>query len=72
MAISAKVTLGAGLTTSIRIRDFTLTADEPLADGGANLGPMPTELLLASVGACSAITAKLYAQRKGWDLQGVE
>ncbi|MBK8024069.1 MAG: OsmC family protein [Chloroflexi bacterium] len=72
MAINAKVTLGEGLTTTIQIRDFTLTADEPLTDGGANLGPMPTELMLAALGACSAITAKLYAQRKGWDVQSIE
>lgn len=72
MTTHAKVSLGAGLTTTIKIRNFTLIADEPLHDGGADLGPKPTELLLAALGACAAITARLYAQRKEWDLQGVE
>ncbi|MDZ4771178.1 MAG: OsmC family protein [Chloroflexota bacterium] len=72
MTTHAKVILGAGLTTTVQMRGFTLTADEPIEDGGTNLGPKPTELLLAALGSCAAITARLYAQRKAWDLQGVE
>jgi uncharacterized OsmC-like protein len=72
MTTQAKVTLGPGLTTTIQTRQFTLIADEPIEDGGADLGPKPTELMLAALGGCAAITARLYAQRKGWDLQGVE
>jgi putative redox protein len=66
------VRLDEGLQARIQVRDFSFVADEPIADGGLNSGPMPTEYLLAALGACSAITVKLYAQRKGWPLEGVE
>lgn len=46
--------------------------DEPLASGGGNQGPTPHQLLLSSLGACTAITLRMYAARKGWSLTGVE
>ncbi|WP_400192238.1 OsmC family protein [Hymenobacter sp. B81] len=49
-----------------------LLADEPLADGGQNLGPTPGELLAAALSACTCITLRMYADRKQWPLQGVE
>jgi putative redox protein len=45
-----------------------LTADEPVTRGGSDSGAEPHELLLASLGACTSITLRMYAGRKGWEL----
>jgi uncharacterized OsmC-like protein len=45
-----------------------LLADEPKALGGDDTGPTPYELLGAALAACTAMTLRLYAKRKGWPL----
>lgn len=47
-------------------------ADEPTAAGGDGTGPNPYELLASGLGACTAMTLRLYAERKGWPLKRVE
>ena len=46
-------------------------ADEPRDVGGLGSGPNPFELLSAALGACTAMTCRLYADQKGWPLQAV-
>jgi putative redox protein len=63
---------GEGYRTDIIARHHTVHADEPMADGGKDSAPTPTELFLGALGSCMAITVQMYANRKGWPLHGVE
>ncbi len=58
--------------TEIQAGNHIVMADEPTELGGGNLGFTPTELLESSLAACTAMTIRLYADRKGWDLEKVE
>ncbi|QHT71097.1 OsmC family protein [Rhodocytophaga rosea] len=55
-------------TASIRTHTHSFTIDEPIEVGGNNLGPDPYEVLLGALGACTAITLRMYAANKGWPL----
>ncbi len=63
---------GRGLSQQIEAGGHQIVADEPVSAGGQDLGPNPYELLLAALGSCSAMTVRLYADRKGWPLEGLE
>ena len=55
----------------LQARQFTWHSDEPLAAGGADLGPTPYEILLGSLAACIVITLRLYSNHKGITLPEV-
>jgi putative redox protein len=57
--------------TAIHIRHHTMIADEMVQDGGSDEGPTPMEILVGTLGACIAVTARAYAQRKHWPLEAI-
>lgn len=69
--VVARIDDDPGYTTEIKADIHHLIADEPEAVGGNDFGPDPYELLSSSLGACTAMTVKMYAKRKKWDLQEV-
>ena len=58
-------------TTQIQTKNHSMIADEPLSFKGDDFGPSPYEYVSAGLAACTAMTLKMYAQRKEWDLHEV-
>lgn len=48
-----------------------MVADEPVSFGGTDTGPSPYQFLAAGLGACTAMTIRMYARRKDWPLAHV-
>src|SRR6478752_8946588 len=57
--------------TELITNGHDLIADEPEEVGGKNLGPGPGEFLMVSLVSCTAITVRMYADRKQWSLEKV-
>ena len=60
----------SGYRADIRARTHAFATDEPRDVGGTDVAPTPYEYLLAALGGCMALTLRMYADRKGWPLQG--
>jgi putative redox protein len=64
---------GAGrYQVEVREGPATFLVDEPVAFGGLGSGPNPYELIGGALGACTVMTMRLYAERKGWALAHVK
>jgi putative redox protein len=73
--ILSKVGAAIGATpyaVAIEAGEHRLIADEPVKLGGQGKGPAPLDLLLSALGACTAATLKMYAEHKGWPLEGLD
>jgi putative redox protein len=69
VVVSADVEAGR-YVQRIEAGEHRLVADEP-PPAGSDLGPDPYALLLASLGACTSMTLRMFAARKAWPLEGV-
>ncbi len=69
---SATVDGEAGYAQKVTAGGHEFAADGPVKRGGTNTGPSPFELILASLGACTAITFRMYADRKQWNLGAIQ
>jgi putative redox protein len=68
---TANIGTGPAYLTAINADGHALSADEDPHSGGQGAGPSPFGLLLSGLGACTAITLRMYAKRKGWPLTDV-
>jgi putative redox protein len=69
--VVAETGLG-GLQLVAHAPDAAFIVDEPVSAGGLGTGPNPYDLLAAALGSCTAMTIRLYAERKAWPLTRVE
>ena len=69
---TVKASLRHGTAVDIRAGRFLWRSDEPKPAGGTDSGPTPYEFLLGSLAACTAMTLRLYANRRQIPLTGVE
>jgi putative redox protein len=70
--VRVKLPLADGFRTQIAAGGHQLIADEPAEAGGTDQGPSPYDLLLAALGACTAMTLKMYIERKRLPITEVE
>ena len=59
-------------TNDVLVGDHHLKADEPPSVGGDDAGPTPYDYLSAGLGACKSMTMRMYAERKGWDVDKIQ
>lgn len=68
MANSKVVLTNKNYLAEAKMRNHFSAIDQPVSDGGDNNGPTPVEYLLTAIGSCVAITLRMYAARKKWDV----
>ena len=71
MTVTINTESSEGFRHSVQIDDHQLFADVPVADGGEASAPEPHDYFDAALGACKALTLKMYAKKKGIPLTGV-
>lgn len=63
--------LSTPFVTKMQTGEHSLISDEPLHVGGQNKGPVAHDFLLAALVSCTCITLKMYAMRKGWEVNEI-
>ncbi len=71
MARASARLAAARYAVDIRTGSHSLTGDEGVSAGGGDTGPAPFAFVLAGLGACTAITLRMYAEHNAWPLTGL-
>jgi putative redox protein len=69
--VEVRETGGGKFQVEVSAAGTRFLADEPASVGGLGTGPTPYDLIASALGACTAMTVRLYATRKGWPLDSV-
>lgn len=70
---TAVATIGNDVYKTVLVaRSHTIIADEPLDVGGKDLGPRPGDFIRMGLASCTAITLRMYANRKNMDVQQIK
>ena len=68
MANSSVILTNKNYLSEAKIRSHFVVTDVPVSDGGEDTAPTPVEYLLTAIGGCVAITLRMYAARRSWDV----
>ena len=68
MANSSVVLSTKNYVAEAKIRSHFVVTDVPVSEGGADTAPTPVEYLLTAIGGCVAVTLRMYAARRNWDV----
>lgn len=70
--LSAEAVIGRETyRTELSARTHTVMGDEPVSVGGTDLGPRPGDFLRMALASCTAITLRMYANRKQFDVDTI-
>ena len=69
---TAHTTWDGGMRAVTDVGRFSVVVDEPESAGGTDTGPQPTDLLLASITSCMALSIAWVAKKRGIELSGLE
>jgi putative redox protein len=72
METTYDITLAGGKKINMGFRDFIISTDQPLSDGGENSAPAPFELFLASLGTCAGYFVVAFCQARNIPSEGIK
>jgi ribosomal protein S12 methylthiotransferase accessory factor len=72
METTYDITLAGGKKVNVAMRDFTISTDQPLSDGGENSAPSPLDLFLASLGTCAGYFVVSFCQARNIPAEGIK
>ena len=72
IATAEVINNGVQYTSHIQVHQHEFLVDEPLEKGGEDTAPAPGDYLCAALASCTAITLRMYVQRKKWNVEQIK